>query len=282
MLQEGLTPSYRVDPVLIVGETGQGKSFMVQKFCEIMGLEYLYMDASAMVRTGIRGTSVDDIIKNLLRRCDYDLKKAQSAVVVLDEFDKLLVQGEYNNVILNQLLRLIEGSEYMIEKGSMEDAKEFEKINSLNTTHIFFILVGSFQRFKENKEVRSGFLAQDTKESYGDILDRSGLPSELRGRVKEVIELRRLDEEDMMSILRGASSPLKRYEAMLKELDEELRLSEEELCLIAKEAAQHSLGARTLDELLYQKFKPRFLMERGKEENPKELFLKVLEQKLFL
>ncbi len=274
------TPSYRVDPVLLIGGTGQGKSFMVKKFCEISGLDYLYIDASSMVRTGIRGMNIDEMIKSIIRRCDYDLQRAQSAVVVLDEFDKVLQPNDtYNDSILSQLLRLIEGTLYMIEKNSSEEAREFQNISFLDTSYIFFILVGSFEWLRE--ETHSGFLFEKSDESYEKILERSGLPKELQGRIKEIVELKRLDESAMMTILKGASSPLRKYERMMEDIGGEFTLSEEELKKIAKKAAMHPSGARALDKLLYQRFKPHFLTPKHNgPKSAKTLFLKTLEAKL--
>ena len=285
-LQQAKTPPFRVDPLLVVGETGHGKSFSIKTFCQESGLPYVHIDASSMVRTGIRGMNVDDLLKNIIRKCEYDLKKAQGSVVILDEFDKLMLKGDYyNDTILNQLLRLIEGGEFNIEKGSNEESNEFRNISIIDTTHMFFVLSGSFQLVKDEMPIQTGFikLADDDDTRYEEVISQSGMPKELQGRIKEVVVLKPLSEDDMYEILCSDVSPIKTYEAMLKERGISKSLDEDVLRRIAKEAIKHPFGARMLNKLVYEEYKPYLLGEVGnktKDKSPKERFISVLKAKL--
>ena len=279
----GRTPSYRIDPILVVGETGHGKSYSIKKFCEATQLPYIHVDASSMVRTGIRGTSVDDLLKNIIRRAGYDLDKAQSAVVVLDEFDKLLFGAQddvYNTTVLNQLLRFIEGGEFPIEKGTSEEYKEFDKISFIDTTHMFFVLSGSFQHFRDDATTSAGFVAPKDVDRHGytEIVEKSGLPKELLGRVKEIVVLRSLDAEAMLEILKGPGSPIEKYRAMLKESGGlAISLDEAALLEIAKEAAADPYGARALDRLVYERFKEALFTGSKKVFTPRSHLVSILQ-----
>ena len=285
-LQQKKTPPFRVDPLLVVGETGHGKSFAVKTLCKESGLPYVHIDASSMVRTGIRGMNVDDLLKSILRRCDNDLYKAQGAVVVLDEFDKLMLTNDtYNATVLNQLLRLIEGGEFSLEKGLSEEAQEFRDISTIDTTHMLFILSGSFQVFKDAMPAQTGFIKSEGNDdaAYETIIAESGMPKELQGRIKDVVVMKPLTEEAMYEILRGDASPVKTYEAMLKERGMSKSLDEATLRRIAKEALKHPFGARMLNRLVYEEFRPYLLGEivsKATDKSPKERFMAALKAKL--
>ena len=109
-------PFETLRPILVGGQTGNGKTYLIRKACEFMEIPYVIVDASSMVSTGIRGMSIDELVKTILRKCDKDVKKAEGAVVVFDEVDKL-VGGDlyYGETVMSQLLRFVEGGEYTIE-----------------------------------------------------------------------------------------------------------------------------------------------------------------------
>lgn len=268
-------PFERLKPLLISGETGSGKTYIIQKACEIMEIPYLHIDASAMVSTGIRGVSVDEIGKSLLRKCNYDTKKAKGAVIVLDEMDKLL-QTTYGGSVMSQILRIIEGGEIFIEKGSQNESEEFRNIHSLSTENMLFVLVGSFQFQKDEK--RSGFLKgnDDYKKEYIETIEKSGLPKELLGRVGEIIVLNPLGEKDLLDILlHSKDSPIKRYQKMLREVGVTWKMPKEEIEKIAKEAAKLSFGARSLEKLVWRAFKDKLfhIHSQDFDENPYENLL---------
>jgi ATP-dependent Clp protease ATP-binding subunit ClpX len=275
------TPSFRIDPVMVVGETGNGKSFMIKSFCEFMSMNYIHIDASSMVPNGIKGNSIDSMLKNIIRESKNDINKAKSYVVVLDEFDKLLYSNDvYNSTILNQLLRLIEGSEYPLEKSSSEDIAEFKDIDSLDTTYMFFILVGSFQQYKDTMPSCSGFLREENSSSYEEVFEYSQVPKELEGRIKEVIVLNKLDKNSMVDILKGESSPIKKYDNMLKYIDSSFYCDDDMIEEIATEAINSEYGARVLDQLVFSRYKKHLFGKNStpKKQNIKDIFALKLKQ----
>ena len=275
-------PFERLKPLLISGETGSGKTYIIQKACEIMDIPYLHIDASAMVSTGIRGVSIDEIGKSLLRKYNYEVKKAQGAVIVLDEMDKLL-QTTYGSSVMSQILRIIEGGEIFIEKGLQSESDEFRNIHSLSTKYMLFVLVGSFQFQKDEK--RSGFLKGDEnyKQEYIETIEKSGLPKELLGRVGEIMVLNPLGEKDLLDILlHSKDSPIKRYQKMLREVGVTWQMPKDEIEKIAKEAANLPFGARSLEKLVWRAFKDKLFHIHSQEfdKNPYENLLERIKRSL--
>ncbi len=256
-VQEKRPPFEPLKPLLLSGETGSGKSYIVQKACEIMDIPFVYIDASMMVSTGIRGLSVDEIAKTLLRKYEYDPKKVQGAVVVLDEVDKLM-QTTYGESVMSQILRILEGGEIFIEKGLHEESQEFKGINSLSTKHMFFVLAGSFQFHKDEK--KSGFLSgnDNYEQEYLQTIQKSGLPKELLGRIGDIVVLNPLGEKELLDILlHGKDSPIKRYQKMLQASGITYKVSTEEAKKMAKEAARLPYGARSLEKIVWSHFKDK-------------------------
>ncbi len=275
-------PFERLNPLLISGETGSGKSYIVQKACEIMEIPFLHIDASAMVSTGIRGLSVDEIAKSLLRKCNYNPQKAQGAVVILDEMDKLL-QTTYGSSVLNQILRIIEGSEIFLEKGLQSESEEFRDINFLSTQYVFFVLIGSFQFQKDEK--RSGFLkgSDNYEQEYIEKIEKSGLPKELLGRIGEIVVLNPLREKELLEILlHSKDSPIKRYQKMLQEAGIAWQMPKEDIKEIAKKAAKLPFGARSLEKLVWHSFKDKLfhIHRQNFNENPYENLLERIKRTL--
>ncbi|QQZ29642.1 AAA domain-containing protein [Thiothrix subterranea] len=130
-------------PIMIIGGTGTGKSFMLEVGCDIVGLPYMHVDCSSLVSTGIVGNTVDDILKNLLRKVNYNIKKAETSIVLFDEIDKLLSHHDGQS-ILHQLLRIIEGSIVPIDDHKSEE--RLKEIKNISTHQMLFIFAGSFQK----------------------------------------------------------------------------------------------------------------------------------------
>ncbi len=282
LMKDKKPPFERLKPLLISGETGSGKSYMIQKACEIMELPYLHIDASAMVSTGIRGMSVDEIAKALLRKCNYDSKKAQGAVVILDEMDKLL-QTTYGDSVLSQILRIIEGGEIFLEKGLQNESEEFQDINFLPTKYMLFVLAGSFQLQKDEK--RSGFLQQESnyEQKYIETIEKSGLPKELLGRVGEIVVLNPLGEKELLDILlHSKDSPIKRYQKILQSAGISWNMPKEDIEKIAKEAAKLSFGARSLEKLVWRYVKDKLfhIHRQHFNENPYKNLLERIKRSL--
>ena len=289
LAKEKPVPFETLRPMLISGQTGSGKTYLIRKACEFMEIPYVIVDASAMVSTGIRGMSIDEVVKTILRKCDMNVKKAEGAVVVFDEIDKL-VGGElyYGETLMSQLLRFVEGGEYAIEKGNSEEFSEFSGIKSLRTDHMLFVFAGSFQKFYDNeRKNRSGFIREEKSSTsyenmYRQMVEKSGLKKELLGRIGEIVVLNPLNKETLVKILtESKDSPVERYRHMLRYVGTEYTPDDKTIETIAAQAYKMGYGARGLEKLVYAHFKERLLMSsesRSEKREPKETFTFLMER----
>jgi ATP-dependent Clp protease ATP-binding subunit ClpX len=217
-----------------------------------MGIPYLHVDCSSLVSAGIRGYTISDILKDLLRKTHYKRLYAESAVIFFDEIDKLLTHHDGAS-ILHQLLRLVEGTEFPINK-TQEEMHEFRSVNSISTKNMLFIFAGSFQSLIEQKSRQSGFITNTSESNTGvqkNDIEKTDLPKELLGRIGDIIVLQKLSREDLRSILLHSDrSPLKKYQQMLRLNGLSLDLSDEDIEAIIDKASQSSYGARALNQAL--------------------------------
>jgi len=245
-------------PVLLAGPTGSGKTFLVQKVSELTDLPFIHVNTPSLVGEGIVGNSLTDIGKDLLLKTDNDCKRAEFAIVFLDEFDKVL-SGTYGRSIVNQLLRMIEGSELRLYADRLEGERSNTRVASLNTHNMLFVLGGSFEALFGKKKTAVGFGAQAPEDSSGidenDLL-KAGFPRELAGRINAILNLNPLTEEDYYRILTdGDSSPLQDYIALVQQYGDDVHIPDDALQEICRQAASSGLGARALHKIVYRVFK---------------------------
>ena len=217
-----------------------------------MGIPYLHVDSSSLVSAGIRGYTISDILKDLLRKTNYKRLYAESAVIFFDEIDKLLVHHDGTS-ILHQLLRLVEGTEFPIDK-TQEEMHEFRSITSISTKNILFVFAGSFQSLIDQKGRQSGFITDTSENKTGlkkSEIEKTDLPKELLGRIGDIIVLQKLSKDVLRSILLHSDrSPLKKYQQMLRSNGLSLDLSDEDIEAIINKASQSPYGARALNQAL--------------------------------
>lgn len=244
-------------PIVLVGPTGNGKTFVVEKACQIINLPFVHINTSEMVGEGIAGYSLSDIGRNILEKVDNSLVDAEFAIVFLDEFDKLLAGGYYGEDVLHQLLRVLEGGDLVITSKRGDDLK------ILKTTNFLFIMAGAFQVQFDKKEKSVGFSNSSDntplKLTY-DNLHKQGFPKEILGRLGSIITLEKLDEEDMYSILtQSKGSPLEEFIHRIEIHGDSVQVEDEALRAIAKMAANSSFGVRAIRQILTNVFaKPIF------------------------
>lgn len=238
-------------PIMLTGPTGSGKSFIVEKASKILNLDYIHIDCSVMVSEGIVGQGVQDIFKLLLQTCKYEIKRANRAIVFLDEFDKLLT-NLHSDSIIPQFLRAIEGARINITK-SQSEHQEFKNIDFIDTHEMFFILGGSFEYLlKEKRLNKSGFIKQISVDKIKQEEIFSSFPRELAGRIKRVITLNSLSEDDFFNILtKSKKSPLLMYKKIFSQLyHTDISFTKSTLRKISKKASQSPYGARILNTLV--------------------------------
>jgi len=246
-----------LDPIFISGSTGSGKSFLLETGCDIMGLPYIHIDCSTLVSAGIRGYTTNDIMKDLLRnKTNYKIKEAETAIIIFDELDKLLSHHDGTS-ILNQLLRVVEGTHISLDKTSGEES-EFSKITTISTHKMLFIFSGSFQNLIEEKSKQSGFIQEATQTNNPlsiDEIEKTQLPKELLGRISDIIILNKLNRENYREILlKSKKSPIKRYQKMLAINDKNFELNQTAIDSIIDQAEKGTYGARSLNKAIKQHF----------------------------
>ena len=249
-------------PVMIVGPTGSGKTYIVQKACECINTLFLHVDTASMVPEGIKGYSVNSLIQDLIYLADDNINKASNAVVFLDEVDKLFLKDDsdlnYGARVASQLLRLLEGSIFKVYDGKNTEKESID----FDTSNIQFILGGAFQFILDEKEERKsvmGFTTELTKTDKQKItledLYKTDVPKELLGRMSSIVNLYPLSEDDYYKILTlSESSPLKEFIKKVEFHGDRIEISNETLENIAKIAAKSELGVRAIKQTLKSMF----------------------------
>lgn len=250
-------------PVMIVGPTGSGKTFIVDKACEAIDTTFIHVDTSSMVPEGIKGYSIGTLADEIVEKSDYNLHRASHCVVFFDEMDKLFNSedvSEYGPKVASQLLRLIEGTNIKLSNDIVE--KIDTPTDELNTTNIQFILGGAFQWILDEKidtTQEMGFNTQAKDESTNEItledLYKESIPKELLGRMSSIVNLRELSEDDYFKILTTSkSSPLNEFINKVEFHGDRIEISEETIFEVSKVAAKSKLGVRAIKQTLKRMF----------------------------